>query len=95
MIRLLLSLFLFAPAIGNAEVRVFSCEPEWAAVAMEIGGEVFDPLTLDLTDAHNLHMQQVVRVSDGARQGMGVLEHLCVGPYEPYGFTDFFSGVSL
>lgn len=70
------------------------CQGVWQG-EMEIGGEVFDPLTLDLTDAHNLHMQQVVRVSDGARQGMGVLEHLCIGPYEPYGFTDFFSGVSL
>ncbi|HBD12697.1 MAG TPA: hypothetical protein DCZ13_11155 [Porticoccaceae bacterium] len=70
------------------------CQGVWQG-EMEIGGEVFDPLALDLTDAHNLHMQQVVRVSDGTRQGMGVLEHLCVGPYEPYGFTDFFSGVSL
>jgi len=44
---------------------------------------------------HNLHMQQVVRVSDGMSKGMGVLAHLCIGPYAPYGFTGFFSGVSL
>lgn len=40
-------------------------------------------------------MQQVVRVSDGRQKGMGVLEHLCLGPYARYGFRDFFSGVSL
>jgi len=24
-----------------------------------------------------------------------VLEHLCIGPYAPYGFKDFFSGIAL
>ena len=54
MIRLLLSLFLFAPAIGNAEVRVFSCEPEWAALAEEIGGDLVDAYaaTTALQDPH-------------------------------------------
>ncbi|MFZ5654179.1 MAG: hypothetical protein ACOY42_07265 [Pseudomonadota bacterium] len=70
------------------------CQGVWQG-ELEIGGEVFDPLTLDLTAGPNLHTQQVVRVSDGRQRGMGVLEHLCIGPYAPYGFKDFFSGVAL
>ena len=27
------------PSPASAEVRIFACEPEWAAVAMEVGGE--------------------------------------------------------
>ena len=73
--------------------------PEWNQGVwkgeMEIGSDVFDPETLDLNSGHNLHVQQVVRVTDGTRVGMGVLEHACIGPYSPYGFTEFFSGASL
>ena len=54
MIRLLLSLLLIAPAIANAEVRVFACEPEWAALAEEIGGDLVDAYaaTTALQDPH-------------------------------------------
>ena len=59
---------------------------------LEIGSESIDPQTLDLQDPHNLHFQQVVRVSDGNREGIGVLEHACLGPYSPYGLTGFSDG---
>ena len=59
---------------------------------LEIGSESFDPRSLDLQDPHNLHMQQVVRVSDGSREGIGVLEHACLGPYTPYGLTGISDG---
>ena len=62
---------------------------------MKIGGEVFDPETLDLNDGPNLHVQQIVRVNDGTQSGMGVLEHMCLGPYAPYGFKDFAAGASF
>jgi zinc/manganese transport system substrate-binding protein len=54
MIRLLLSLFLLAPAIAGAEVKVFACEPEWAALAEEIGGDLVDTYsaTTALQDPH-------------------------------------------
>ena len=54
MFRLLLSLCLLAPAIASAEVRVFSCEPEWAALAKEIGGELVEAYaaTTALQDPH-------------------------------------------
>jgi zinc/manganese transport system substrate-binding protein len=54
MIRVLLSLFLLAPAVAAAEVRVFTCEPEWAALAEEIGGDLVDAYaaTTALQDPH-------------------------------------------
>jgi hypothetical protein len=70
------------------------CQGVWKG-ELEIGGEVFDSETLDLNEGANLHVQQVVRVSDGSRTGMGVLEHACLGPYSPYGFKDFSAGASL
>ena len=59
---------------------------------LEIGGESFDPLELDPLRPENVHVQQVVRVSDGERTGIGALEQIVVGPYAPAGFTDWFDG---
>lgn len=60
---------------------------------LEIGGESFDPHELDPLAAENIHVQQVVRVSDDTgRTGIGALEQLCIGPYAPAGFTDWFDG---
>jgi zinc/manganese transport system substrate-binding protein len=42
MSRLLLLLSLVAPALAHAEIDVFACEPEWAALAEEIGGDLVD-----------------------------------------------------
>jgi hypothetical protein len=59
---------------------------------LEIGGESFDPRQLDLLAPENLHVQQVVRATDGTRTGVGVLEQVCFGPYAPAGFTSFLDG---
>jgi hypothetical protein len=59
---------------------------------LAIGGESFDPQTLPLLAPENLHVQQVVRATDGRRQGLGVLEQLVVGPYLPAGFTSLLDG---
>ena len=56
------------------------------------GHESFDPRQLDPLLPENLHTQLVVRASDGERQGIGVLEQVCVGPYAPAGFTEFLDG---
>ena len=70
--------------------------PEWRQGAWQgelaTGHETFDPRQLDPLAPENLHVQQVVRASDGARQGIGVLEQICIGPYEPAGFSDFLDG---
>ena len=34
-----LLVFLFAPAVSFAKMSVFACEPEWAALSKEIGGD--------------------------------------------------------
>ncbi|NIJ40699.1 hypothetical protein FHS78_000975 [Parvibaculum indicum] len=70
--------------------------PEWGQGMwkgeLATGHESFDPKQLDPLAMENLHVQQVVRASDGTREGMGVLEQICIGPYAPAGFTDFFDG---
>ena len=59
---------------------------------LEIGGESFDPRQVDPLAPENLHVQQVVRATDGQRQGIGVLEQVCIGPYAPAGFTAMLDG---
>lgn len=70
--------------------------PEWGQGMwkgeLELGGESFDPRQLDNLARENLHVQQVVRARDGSSEGIGVLEQICIGPYAPAGFTDFFDG---
>ena len=46
-----------------------------------------DPLALE-----NIHIQQVVEARCGDEVGYGVLEQLHIGPYQPYGFSDWFDG---
>ena len=72
--------------------------PEWGQGMwkgeLAIGCESFDTRQLDLLARENLHTQQVVRATDGRRQGVGVFEQIVVGPYVPAGFTQFFDGAS-
>ncbi len=56
------------------------------------GHESFNPADLDLLRPENLHVQQVVRATDGTRTGIGVLEQLVIGPYAPAGFSEMFDG---
>jgi hypothetical protein len=70
--------------------------PQWGQGVwkgeLEIGSESFDPQRLDMMAPENIHVQQVVRASDGSRTGIGVLEQVSFGPYSPAGFTDFLDG---
>ena len=70
--------------------------PEWGQGMwkgeLETGGESFDPRQVDPLQPENIHVQQVVRAHDGARRGIGVLEQICIGPYAPSGFADYFDG---
>lgn len=59
---------------------------------LEVAGESFDPAELDLLAPENIHVQQVVKVSDGEGEGIGALEQIVVGRYAPAGFTDWFDG---
>jgi len=54
--RLLLSFFLWLPVYGHAALNVFACEPEWGALAREIGGnsvKVYTATTA-LQDPHRI-----------------------------------------
>ena len=72
--------------------------PKWRQGAwlgeLALGHESFDPAELDLLKPENLHVQQVVRASDGTRTGIGVLEQIVIGPYEPAGFTGMLDGAA-
>ncbi len=48
-----------------------------------------DPLTWD-----NLHIQQLVIARCGDEVGYGVLEQMHIGPYQPYGFKEWFDGAA-
>jgi hypothetical protein len=70
--------------------------PEWGQGMWKgeevVGGESFDPRQLDMLDRENIHVQQVVKATDGTRTGVGVLEQVCIGPYAPSGFESFLDG---
>jgi hypothetical protein len=70
--------------------------PEWGhgnwKGELAIGHETFDPATIDLLSPSSFHTQQVCRVNDGSRQGIGVLEQVVIGPYAPAGFTGLADG---
>lgn len=70
--------------------------PDWRQGAwkgeLAIGHEAFDPRQLDHLAPENIHVQQIVKATDGKREGIGVLEQIVVGPYKPAGFKSFFDG---
>ena len=70
--------------------------PTWPQGAWQgelaVHGERYDINDLDLLTPENLHVQQVCRVTDGERTGIGVLEQIVIGPYAPAGFTDILDG---
>ena len=59
---------------------------------LAVGHESFDPNEIDLLAPEHVHVQQVVRADDGTRQGIGLLEQIVLGPYEPAGFSGFLDG---
>ena len=42
----------------------------------------------------NLHIQQAMRARSGAREGIGVMEQLCIGPHAPSGFSQFLDAAA-
>ena len=48
--------------------------------------------TLDPLENANLHVQHVVRATRGGEVGLGVLEQLVIGPYEPAGLHGLLDG---
>ncbi|WPB89300.1 hypothetical protein [Streptomyces malaysiensis] len=50
--------------------------------------ERFRPADLDPDERHNVHVQHLVRATDGTQEGIGLLEQFILGPYKPAGFAD-------
>jgi hypothetical protein len=72
--------------------------PEWGhgrwKGELAVAGESWklddlNPLAID-----NLHVQQVVRASMNGREGIGVLEQICIGPHLPSGFKELLDGAA-
>jgi hypothetical protein len=55
-------------------------------------GRRFRTDEVDPASPANFHVQNLCRASWGERTGMGVLEHIVVGPYAAGGFTGMTDG---
>ncbi len=56
---------------------------------LEIGAESWKTADLDEMALDNLHIQQVMRATDGDRVGYGIMENFVLGPHAPSGFKEF------
>ena len=56
--------------------------------------EIIEPDALDPLAMENIHIQQVVRASDGQENGVGILEQFIIGPYAPAGFKSMLDGAA-
>ncbi len=59
---------------------------------LAIGREEWDLDAVDPLDYQFIHTHQVVSASMGEKQGMGILETICIGRHAPSGFQDYFDG---
>lgn len=86
----------FEPLLRFQMKGIGYMHPEWGQGMwkgeLAIGSEHFNANDLDPLLPQHLHVQQIVRVTDGTRTGTGVLEHVCIGRYAPSGFTEMFDG---
>ncbi|HEY5011016.1 MAG TPA: hypothetical protein VIH73_07655 [Acidimicrobiales bacterium] len=57
-----------------------------------VSGEQLNLESLDPLDFANIHVQHVVRATCGEETGLGVLEQLVIGPYEPSGLRGLLDG---
>jgi hypothetical protein len=72
--------------------------PEWGhglwKGAEAFGAEAWRPADLATLDPRHLHVQQLCRARWGAREGIGVLEQLVLGPHRPSGFQALLDGAA-
>jgi hypothetical protein len=70
--------------------------PEWGHGLWKgpeaLAAERWEASTVPPLDPRFLHVQQLCRARWGAREGLGVLEQLVIGPHEPSGFTGLLDG---
>jgi hypothetical protein len=70
--------------------------PEWGhgrwKGELALGGESWKTADLNELALENIHVQQVMRARSNGREGIGVLEQICLGPHAPSGFKEFLDG---
>lgn len=57
-----------------------------------IEGETLDVTAIDPKEYSTIHVQNIVEASTGTQRGLGVVEQLIVGPYEPLGLKGLLDG---
>ena len=72
--------------------------PEWGhgrwKGELAMGGESWKTADLNELAMENIHVQQVMRARSNGREGIGVLEQICLGPHAPSGFNEFLDGAA-
>jgi hypothetical protein len=72
--------------------------PEWGhgrwKGELAIGSESWKTTDLNELALDNIHIQQVMRARSNGREGIGVLEQICLGPHAPSGFKEFLDGAA-
>jgi len=70
--------------------------PEWGHGRWHgdqaVGSEEHKVEELDNLEPWNIHIQQVMRARSEGRQGLGVLEQICLGPHAPSRLQEFLDG---
>jgi hypothetical protein len=70
--------------------------PEWGhgrwKGELAMAGESWKTADLNELALENIHVQQVMRARSDDREGVGVLEQICLGPHAPSGFKEFLDG---
>jgi hypothetical protein len=70
--------------------------PEWGhgrwKGELAVAGESWKTSDLNELALENIHVQQVMRARSEGREGIGVLEQICLGPHSPSGFEQFLDG---
>ncbi len=65
-------------------------EPKWGhgmwVGPNEVSGGEYDLATVNPLE--HLHVQTVCQVTAGSRKGIGIFEHIVIGPYPRYGFKE-------
>jgi hypothetical protein len=72
--------------------------PEWGhgrwKGELAMAGESWKTADLNELALENIHVQQVMRALSEGREGIGVLEQICLGAHAPSGFKEFLDGAA-
>jgi hypothetical protein len=86
----------FTPVLAFPMKGLGYQNPRWAHGAWRgeeaVGAEEWEVAGLDPLAFENLHVEQLCRVRAGNREGVGILEHLIIGPHAPSGLAGMLDG---